>query len=381
MTEVTRSCPICFSAERKLIKRVQMIVPNDFILPVEYDLVSCGECGLVYSNIQDTGAYDLYYESYTGTNTTEYSVSEDQKKLNKETVHFLKETSRITDNILDIGCSYGITLTELQNSGYNNLYAMDLDIAAINYLNNKGIDSRVGSIFSEVGEYNQKFDIIILRHILEHLFEPRNAINNIKNWLKPSGKIIIESPNLDLYFRANTFPGSFVEYEHINHFSLTALMNLMNEFELIAYEASSEIYPTLRTIFSMRENCKGRKIIFEENDHLAMLSSLNDINLVGKKIINKIEALRNKEIALWGVSTYVYRLLTHTHLKNSNIQFMVDRDPNKWGQILMNMQIQSPDCLKGFKGVIVVSGKTSLENIKNDIRQRGFKNEIVCLSE
>lgn len=50
-------------------------------------------------------------------------------------------------------------------------------------------------------EYINYFDVIILRHVLEHTVEPRIFLNRLSKILKPRGKIIIEVPNYDSHWR------------------------------------------------------------------------------------------------------------------------------------------------------------------------------------
>jgi len=377
-----RKCPICESKRHNCIKSIKMIVPENFLLQSEYDVVCCDSCGFVFHNVTDFDSYDNYYKSYTGTDIENYTITKEQEKLNLKTLKFIDELPEINkdDSILDVGCSYGITLTYLKEMGYSNLHGMDLDIKAIQYLEEQGINSKIGSIMSTMKEYNGKFNLIILRHIIEHLEDPKKAIQNVKKWLKPEGKIIIESPNLQLYNKSDSFPGSFIEYEHINHFSLISLMNLMNDFNLKSYETSSEIYPTLRTAFEISE-CAERKICKEVNDEDSMKSSLEIPNELGRTLLSKIEELGNEEIAIWGVSTYVYRLLTHTSLSNCNIKYLVDINLSIQSQKIMGMNILDPKVLKDFYGTIVICGQTSLESIKNSIKLLGFKNKIVCLND
>ncbi|MGE5630059.1 MAG: hypothetical protein ACM3TR_03055, partial [Caulobacteraceae bacterium] len=56
-----RKCPVCFSTNKKTIKHIKMIVPEDFLLPSEYDIVACKYCGCVFNDVPYSDAYDKYY--------------------------------------------------------------------------------------------------------------------------------------------------------------------------------------------------------------------------------------------------------------------------------------------------------------------------------
>lgn len=379
----SRVCPVCNGKDNRLVRKIEMIVPTEELLQSCYSLVCCEKCGFIFANVNDTKNYDEFYTSMTGAHTTNYTITDDELYLNTGTANFLETFSGISKNavILDIGCSYGVLLCVLKERGYSNLFGMDLDEAAINYLDKKGINARKGSISTtHVGEFEGKFDVIVMRHIIEHLYDPKACIENAIKWLKPTGKILIEVPNVQLYPKTSPFPGYFVEDYHINHFSLNSLANMMNEYQLIAHEASEVIYPTLRTLFKIDKEV-AREICYEPNDIIAIERMFNVPTEEGKRLLSNIEKIKDDEIAIWGTSVHVHRLLTYTKLKDCNIQYFVDRSVDIQGKKIMGKVIQSPDKLKDFKGTIVISGKTSKNAILKEIQRLGYNNKVVCLTE
>jgi SAM-dependent methyltransferase len=390
MEENIRHCPICDGRNKNFIKHIKLVVPDDFILPSEYDIVACKNCGFVYNDVPNSKSFDEYYANYKeNTNFTipseaAYALTKEKRESRHSiSAKFIETSAKIDKSaaILDIGCSFGATLTALKQKGFSNLNALDLDSASINYLQQIGINSNVGSIFSEnIPEFENKFDLIILGHILEHLYEPKKAITNIKGWLKPKGKIFIECPDLYQYPQTSPFPGFFAEWEHINHFSIISLMNLLNDFRLKSYDTGTiyaliENFPCLYMIFERDE--KNRKICKTKNDEISILESLNVPNEKGRKILFNIENLKNKEISLWGAGQYCYMLLSHTPLSGKNVKFIVDKDEKKQGKKILDIEIMSPKILKDFKGTIVVCSTTAKEYIVSDIQEMGLTNNMV----
>lgn len=386
----SRSCPICDGREKEIIKHIKLIVPDSFILPSEYDIVACKHCGFVYNDVPNSGNFDEYYANYK-ENTNFTIPSEATYSLTKEkresrhiiSANFIEKSAQIgkSASILNIGCSFGATLTTLQKKGFTNLNALDLDSTSINYLRQIGINSKVGSIFSEnIPEFKNKFDLIILAHILEHLYEPQKAIANIKKWLKPEGRIFIECPDLYQYPCTSPFPGFFAEWEHINHFSIISLMNLLNDFRLKSYATGTiyaliEDFPCLYMIFERDE--RNRQLYKTGNDQTAMIESLTTPNEKGKRIFSNIETLKDKEIAIWGAGQYCYMLLSHTTLPEKNIRLIVDKDEKKWGERILKKKIMNPLVLEDFKGTIVICSTTAKEYILNDIKNMGLTNDVV----
>ncbi len=100
--------------------------------------------------------------------------------------------------ILEIGAGSGETLLELKKTGIaNKIYGYDLvDIC----LNKSEFESFiVGNIEKDPIPFNEKFDIIILADVLEHLVEPEKVLEKLIPFLKKNGKIYISLPNIRNY--------------------------------------------------------------------------------------------------------------------------------------------------------------------------------------
>jgi SAM-dependent methyltransferase len=349
------------------------------LLQHSFTVNSCAHCGAIFHNVNPQAARNSYYESYTGADTNHYQVSAEQAELNDLTIGFiLREGLRTTTQaIVDVGCSFGVTLRSLQGRGFNNLYAIDPDRVAIRYLARHGIPGRTGLATDSFPEFENGFDLIILRHVLEHLECPLGAIDNVGKWLKPGGRIYIELPDLARYRECGPFPGYFFEFEHINHFSLLSLLNLMRAFTLIQYESTPEIYPCLRALFE--KNDVEKPLHFAVTDARFVDDSFTRPSDNGNAVLSNIAHLGTREIALWGVSIFAYRMLTHTPLRSCNICHLVDNNPQRQGEKLLGLTVESPEILRSFSGDIVICGENSCDSIERSIHSLGLHNNIVRL--
>jgi SAM-dependent methyltransferase len=376
---VPRTCPVCGSGESSPIRHLELVVPDNFSLQHSFSLNVCAHCRAVFHNVKHQDNRDNYYESYTGSDTNHYQVSVDQERLNDMTTSFLKRAGLKATNqaIVDIGCSFGVTLMSLQRVGFDNLYAIDPDRAAIKYLSNRGIPGRTGLATDLFPEFENKFDLIILRHVLEHLESPLSGLDNVRKWLKPRGRIYVELPDLARFQECSPFPGYFFEFEHINHFSSVSLLNLMRKFKLIQYESTPEIYPCIRALFEKSD--VERPLCPAATDAHFINDSFNRPSDKGNAVLFNISQLGSREIALWGVSIFVYRMLTHTPLRNCNIRHLVDSNPERQGERLMGLTVESPKTLCSFSGDIVICGENSSDSIEKAIHVLGLNNRVVCL--
>lgn len=383
-----RNCPICNEKRVKNISDINLEVIEDFLLPTEYSIVACSNCGHVYNDVEFTNGYTEYYSNYQDVSNFTVPDENDHDYMSMES-RYLKSAVFIdnyceidkSDKVLDVGCSYGGLLINLKKMSYDNLYGLDMDDKSLENLKNNGISVKRGSIFDVINDFEGSFDLIVLGHILEHLHNPKAAIENVSKWLKPNGKILIEVPDLLQYPATSPFPGFFAEHEHINHFSLISLMNLMDDYRLVA-SYSDRIYalipnfPCLRAIF---EKCNLKnEVIYSKNDEIAMEKSLTTPNEYGEIVVENIDSIKNDEIIIWGAGMYSYRIMTHTNVKNMNIVAIVDKSQSKHGKMVLGRSIKDTTLVKRFpNAVILVCSTTKCNEIIEDIRANGYENRVV----
>lgn len=107
----------------------------------------------------------------------------------------IKKYSRPNHRILDIGCSDGKILKELERNDYNHLYGIDIQAAAKKAFQGTKIKYRDCDFENEPIPFKGKFDVIIMSDVLEHLFAPHTILFDLKKYLSDNGKIIFSMPN------------------------------------------------------------------------------------------------------------------------------------------------------------------------------------------
>lgn len=91
--------------------------------------------------------------------------------------------------ILDVGCGSGTMIRDLANQGYTSVLGVDPNIEK-DILYKNGAEVRKCLL----DEVNGSFDLIMLHHSLEHMNNPIEIINAIKDRLSQSGVCIIRTP-------------------------------------------------------------------------------------------------------------------------------------------------------------------------------------------
>lgn len=104
-----------------------------------------------------------------------------------------------TDKILEIGCNTGEFCNLLKERYNNKIYGIDINNNAIKM----AIDKYPNLNFQnkDIFELKERYDIIYMQHVIEHLKEPEKALIKLrKDNLNCGGKLIITCPNKWAYF-------------------------------------------------------------------------------------------------------------------------------------------------------------------------------------
>lgn len=107
---------------------------------------------------------------------------------------WMKNTqAKYTDAILDIGTGTSSLLTRLFRIGFTNLTGIDP------FINESKDYGPIRILKMDVFEMEDQFDIIMMHHSLEHMFEPRKVLKHLLRLLKPGGKLLVRIPVMGNY--------------------------------------------------------------------------------------------------------------------------------------------------------------------------------------
>ena len=152
------------------------------------------------------------------------------------------------EKILDYGCGSAElalsakTLFPLKKIYTADVYRLDEKI-------NLGIEKHFSISNNELR--GEKFDIIILRHVFEHLDNLDNFLYEIKQNLEKNGNLIIEVPNKKSFWKeimSDRWPGYFYPY-HIYVFSDKFLKNIFKRNNLEILDIKKLEPPIFGTFF------------------------------------------------------------------------------------------------------------------------------------
>ncbi len=142
-------------------------------------------------------------------------------------------------HILDYGCGRGAFGTYLTQQGWH-VVGVELDENA-----RKQAQKNFPTFHPEEKTYLQKaYDVILLWHVLEHLYTPLETLRQLCSCLKPSGVLVIAVPHYDSpharYF--NTFWAGWDVPRHLFHFSKTFMKKQLPEYLKLRCRAYYPLY-------------------------------------------------------------------------------------------------------------------------------------------
>jgi len=115
--------------------------------------------------------------------------------INKEIRYVKKVITSPRPSLLDIGCGTGWTTSIWQKNGFS-VTGLEPSETRSRFGQEKyGINIVQGHI--EDYQPKEEFDVIVLRHILEHISNPLTVLRRIKPFLKKEGVLLIVIPNIN----------------------------------------------------------------------------------------------------------------------------------------------------------------------------------------
>lgn len=236
---VVRRC-FCGSKETQTIYRNTIKNFVDCPLGNVIQVKKCSVCGFVFSdNYRKQKDYNEYYEQ----NVSYMKGQISSENRYKQAAEIVKKHTTFDSKIADIGCGPGTILSILKDCGYTNLIGVD---PSCEVLSIDGVRGVKGTIF----DFKEDCDVIILSHILEHVFDLESAMKSIN-----SNKVYVEVPNVEKY--STRLPFQDFNIEHINHFSHKSLTDLFNMYGYTCIDFSEknidDWYPCMYAVFEKRK--------------------------------------------------------------------------------------------------------------------------------
>jgi SAM-dependent methyltransferase len=248
------SCPLC--GEIGTNKFLQ--APDRFHGGSElYELLKCPSCSLVWlANPPAPVEMGRHYgEDY---DRSVAGAGEDPNHWSDRRDTLL--TYKSTGAVLDLGCSSGGFLTSLKGPTWKR-YGIEMSPAVAERARAKcNAEVFVGDILA-APFVPKSFDAITCFHVFEHLYQPREVLEKVHEWLKPNGIFYTMMPNIDSA-GARIFGSYWYPLElprHLCHFSPAALKSVAASvgLEVVSLTTHREMFIEQSVRYLLDQFCRS----------------------------------------------------------------------------------------------------------------------------
>jgi 2-polyprenyl-3-methyl-5-hydroxy-6-metoxy-1,4-benzoquinol methylase len=192
------TCPVCDSPRVQplfqMVDRFFQVVDDSFLL------YRCESCGLSFlSESQFEGRLGTFYPpGYWWNEAGRYSslVARYRETLIRcDQLRFvISFSAKPNQRLLDIGCGGGAFVKLACSKGFD-AYGMETAEEALQLADRTTVGRILMTSEEELIRQGEKFDIITLFHVLEHLPDPVRYLRSLRGLLRDSGQLIVQVPN------------------------------------------------------------------------------------------------------------------------------------------------------------------------------------------
>jgi glycosyltransferase involved in cell wall biosynthesis/GT2 family glycosyltransferase/ADP-heptose:LPS heptosyltransferase len=231
------SCPFCQSTEANKFRS-------------RGDIVECGKCKIIYLRTRlKREAMAILYQSYAdGESHMALPQTDEQiKKSALRREYFMQELIELIKpqgTLLDIGCGWGGFLTNAQEKGYQ-ARGIEITKKCLEFAKARLGLPVTSSQFTDTHFEPNSIAVVTMLHSLEHLPDPRAALEKIYQILEPNGVFCGIVPNIESF--CSQIEGDLWDWldpaYHYIHFSPETLKAILQQVGFIVekiYTASDD---------------------------------------------------------------------------------------------------------------------------------------------
>lgn len=218
-----RNCAICETSDfKKLYEKDRY--------GINYYTGICKNCGLMQQYLYPNNEFiNIFYEKFYNDLYAFFdgpkSRFESQFKSGAHKYKIIKSHFKnySPSTVLEIGCGAAGILAYFQSKNLK-CFGVDYENSHLDYARSKNI-----KVSSSLNNIKQKFDIIILSHVLEHIVSFEETLEKCKELCSNEGLIYVEVPSIESI--ANHYDYEILNYlhiAHVTHFTKKTFINFMN---------------------------------------------------------------------------------------------------------------------------------------------------------
>lgn len=193
----------------------------------------CRDCDMISINPHlNNDGLAKFYENYFSYRLDDKDLFEKRKMMYEIDRNWI---TRFIDKgiVLDVGCSGGQFLSTFNQKKWER-QGVEIDKNAAEHAKKEyGIPVKVG-YFPEI-KFKEKFDLVMMRGVIEHFSDPISVLKKCAEVLKPGGYLFITATPAGDSFAFYVYREKwhlFTPLAHLHFFSIDLLTRILNKFGL-----------------------------------------------------------------------------------------------------------------------------------------------------
>lgn len=227
------ACEICNHTESKVVaERFDLLLGGKQI----FQMHECLKCGSYYLNPRPTPTkmadfYPSDYQPFTVGVEKESFLNQYFRRYGLRKRFKIVKKYIPKGRLLDVGCATGDFLSEFKTDENWEGFGIEPSMSAASYAKeNIGLEV-LASTLNHAPFPDNKFDVLTMWDVLEHVYEPCKVLDEVARLLRPGGIFVVNHPNLDSIDRSifGRFWAGFELPRHLYLFPTKLLEELMIE--------------------------------------------------------------------------------------------------------------------------------------------------------
>ncbi|WP_415718804.1 sugar nucleotide-binding protein [Maridesulfovibrio sp.] len=315
--------------------------------PRSGEFMLCKECGHAQKKLSAQWFEDINeiysgYEMYPLSNGSEPLIFDEQGNSKPRSGVLLDKLIPALSlpeegSLLDVGCGNGSLLQQFhERLPHWKLFGHEQSAQREEILHLPGVE---GFFSGEFKEIEDKFDLITLTYVIEHLTDPLGTLKQLAALLNKDGQIIIHTSS----FESNPF--DLMVCDHCSHFTPQTLEFLATEAELVITTRTDQ-WLAKEIGFSARKTTSSVELPHNKAPRETLRQSLEWLEQLTSKARR---AATGHEIGIFGTA------VAGTWLAASLAEatFFIDEDSSKQGRTHMGLPIIGPASVPHNAAVIM----------------------------
>ena len=268
-------CAICGTFNNSTILHVENL-PQTGISSAEYaprrdrdyahyQIVRCNTCNLARSDpMADSEIIDDLYKESDCT----YSAKKENEPLTKTYGRYLEEIVNCHNisktSFLDIGCSNGFMMEKAENIGFSLVKGVEPSLDAINQALPRFKEKIIPGMFDYTKFQDEQFDLISFFQTFDHIIDPNQFLQDVRNILNDDGHIIAINHNIgSISYKFLKEKSPIIDIGHAYLYDLITMRKIFekNDFKVIKVFPIKNVVTPSRLLELLPFNQKSKNIL------------------------------------------------------------------------------------------------------------------------